>query len=219
MSGLFLSQKQARTSPQSPSERIFIDNQKIVAILTGSYFAKGVRVIEVKLPFETMFICEICGDSSESVKDVCGDTKQLQVPDVTIGQEVLLAQPPRRSGPSPYDFAPTPYGVRSLFYSHPGTRVGYASGGFYPNLIDGKVLEPHTLCIELAQSWDELGKDRAWRPGDMSISCVTLAYSDFLLWREGNKKKLEAARLFAPRKKSLFAPRTKVFWKSLFGRQ
>ncbi len=167
-------------------------------------------MIEIKLPFgETLFVCEVCGHSRGWEESSCNGAKQLQIPDVFVGKAVIVARAPRThigEDPDPKEFVREPYGIRRIFYSHPGELVGYFRG-FYR---EEKILETHTLCVEIAQSRDEFG-ERAWRLGDTSMSFATLAYADLLLWQEGDKAKLEAAGLFAPPKKS--------FVKSLLGRR
>ncbi|MDO8516157.1 MAG: hypothetical protein Q7S28_02825 [bacterium] len=164
-------------------------------------------MVETKLPFGAQFTCTYCGATWESVDNPCANELPWEEPDLSVGEAVRVFSA-RRHGGKPGDMEEDVYGVRRLFYSD--GRGRYSGSTFYYK-EKRKVL--HELCVEIARAFDSkdgITTTRPWRPGDNGYSFTTLAYADFLLWRKGDRAKLESAGLLAPQKKTIFS--------KLFGR-
>ena len=150
-------------------------------------------MFEFQLPFGLYFGCSICGLISKSKKEVeeCEVIGIAEKPDVKLGDVVLLYQNAwvgnRFIGMTD---KPEPHTVTSLYYAAPGTCLSPPRKFQRPNI--------HQLCIHLSQ-FAPGGNEpvRELRAGDKygGFSRIDMTYAEFILWREGDKKKLGSAGL------------------------
>lgn len=153
------------------------------------------NMVETKLPFGSQFTCTICGEQWDDADNPCAKTLPWEEPDLSVGEAVRVFSA-KRHGRKPGEMEEDVYGVRRLFYSN--GRGRFSARPFYFK-EKRKVL--HQLCVELAiaiESNNGIATYRPWRPGDNGYAFTSLAYTDFLLWRKGDRAKLEAAGLLEP---------------------
>jgi hypothetical protein len=144
---------------------------------------------ELYLPFGKLFVCDICGATAteKSYLNKCSNTPMKEDPDVKLLDEVKIYRTPyNNSGEKKLiernGLILESNTVYRLWYSRPGERIGYGWAK-RPDLNEQPDL--HTLCIQLATSFDGL-ELRAWKNGDSAMGLETMRYSDFILWRNGD---------------------------------
>lgn len=147
-------------------------------------------MVKVRLPFEDLFICEICGSCSVSAENIekCEREPKKGIPDVRIGDKVLLFGNEWR-GNRYVGLSPTPreWRVHRIYYAPSRLMVG-----------KNKWRDLHELCIALRRSIVH-GAEQCWEPGDNGIPFERHeSYDEFCLWREGDREKLEEAKLVEP---------------------
>lgn len=151
---------------------------------------------------KAIFVCDVCGNEERffNKNHPCNTSKQPDVTDLKVGDEVQLYAPDWQERDKPLCLHS--FGIWYIHYSKPRETL-------YPDWLSMflRELPPHTLVIGLAQSDyrdAETGrrKRRAWKRGDTSFSTIEITHQDFLLWKEGDRVKLEAAGMLLPLKKS-----------------
>lgn len=140
---------------------------------------------KIELPFSDLFICEICGNSGSAEAITKCEAKAVwEMPDVKIGDTVKIYknkwENKRYIGLSE---KPEIWTVSNLFYAEPRRHTES---------------EHHQLCIRLEAQIDLLTHEH--RPYDSKDKGViatwkTMSYLEFILWREGDREKLEKAGL------------------------
>lgn len=160
-------------------------------------------MIEIKLPFYSLFVCQICGYQSRSKEAVVG-CESVPIngrPDVNIGDEVAIYgrawQGERFVGLSGIS---EKYSVTDLFYARNVQNLG---------LGDSRRLLPkhHELCIGLTQAtrlktgetrgYFDIGQERCRQEG-WAISWVSITWEEFCLWRRGSRTELETKGFVEP---------------------
>ena len=120
---------------------------------------------EIKLPFYSIFVCEICGNTSENRHRIeeCELVKPWEESDVKAGEEVLIYgntwQNERFVGISKI---PKNFVITSLFYAGRDSAV-----------LGKQQPKRHQLCVTLSRRIN----------GGIS-SIYSLTFSEFSLWRE-----------------------------------
>lgn len=147
---------------------------------------------KIELPFSDLFICEICGNSGSAEAIAKCEAKTVwETPDVKIGDTVKIYrnkwQNKRYVGLSE---KPEMWTVDNLFYAK------------HPSLMDSFRIESgrHQLCIRLRAQIDSQTKEQrpyTHNPKDRGVITIwkTMTYLEFILWREGDREKLEKAGL------------------------
>ncbi len=147
---------------------------------------------EVQLLLSKLYICAVCGRTAEDPKSLahCAQAPMPSIPPlIELYQEVDHFAPPYSDAPS-HELRKERSTVTRLFYAQTGQSFLYRSSD---------KVELHELCLELSQSFDcASGPNRPWKEGDNIIGFQSMTYAHFLLWQEGDRAKLEAARLLAP---------------------
>ena len=135
-------------------------------------------MIEIRLPYYSAFICEICGliAYSEVMEVHENHVLELQKPDVQVGDKVKIFQNCWRKDPD---------WKNERFVGMSQESLEYTVVKLYYNVN-------HELNILLRRNPEE---KRGWRPGDKICMTMFISYNEFLLWREGDRKKLEEAGL------------------------
>ncbi|MBI3956722.1 MAG: hypothetical protein HY340_01905 [Candidatus Kerfeldbacteria bacterium] len=160
-------------------------------------------MVEVKLPFHTLYICETCGLVSHGQEQVlkCESVPAWESPDVQVGERVWVYDRTVEQNRFVRGVNPEPFWVRRLFYARPGEHLGFSIHHCTPP-------RPHQLCIELyrGERWDEKG---AMDPHIIGFSGIVvfrggMTYTEFLLWHEGDHEKLAAVGLIDYPKRRAF---------------
>lgn len=149
------------------------------------------KMKKIELPFSDLFICEICGKNSDSAEVIakCEAKAVWETPDVKIGDTVKIYrnkwQNKRYVGLSE---KPAIWTVDNLFYAK------------HPSLMNSFRIESehHQLCIRLRARIDpRTGEQYSYNPKDGGNITIwkTISYLEFILWREGDREKLEKAGL------------------------
>lgn len=126
----------------------------------------------------TVWVCEICGHGDRVVYPHCSAMPIWQRTNLKVGDQVGMWW----------------HWGRYIRYSHWTIRgIRYAGPGF-AGWVRGRHLPLHALIVEVAQNMN----NQPWKEGDSSYQGTEVAYSDFLLWQEGDEERLRAAGLIAP---------------------
>ncbi len=158
--------------------------------------------MKVELPFGRTIeidVCEICGSIDDAQ---CIKTPVLENPDRKLLDVVMIFRPPSANAKD-QSLIMEWHTVSRLFYSEPGqSLLDCYIWVLRWALREHRALPLHTLCIELARGFDSLGNYHPWHPDSSTRSSFVITYTEFLLLQEGDRKKMEAAGLIKPAKKS-----------------
>lgn len=161
-------------------------------------------MIEVRLQFYSVFICQICGkEDSRAEIEKCEAVAVWEAPDVRIGDEVKMYRNAWR-GRRFVGLSENPenYGVGDLFYAKPGYRfVAADHRKFQPrhhqlciNLTQARRIATNETEAERAENWEKY-RNEGW---SMIAFGINMTFAEFLLWRKGDRKELEPAGLVEP---------------------
>jgi len=139
-------------------------------------------MIEVKLPFSSLFVCQFCGNSSSSQGEIekCEAVPAENDEAISVGETLSIRHRIRQGhrfiGMS---LSRRPYRVIRVFYAMPGQRIGLDEHYLY---IQPK---PHQLCMEL-RSVNETGEQEDY---------LTITDYEFALWQRGGVDDIRKAGL------------------------
>lgn len=136
----------------------------------------------IQLPYESLYVCKICGYGSLSLRKVkrCEKTAVRERPEVRIGESIWRDELMRESCSGNGKIKPICWIVVRLNYSQYGQALRFGDDP----------LETHTLLVRVVE------RDYKFVPRDK-----TMAYAEFLQWRKGgDSKELELAGTAPPEK-------------------
>lgn len=158
-------------------------------------------MLTVQLPYEVLYLCEICGYTDSEKNEIVGHEQipKISIADVGVGQEVLLYE--RKwfaDGQMSITDQPSPWTVTDLSYSPNEIRH-----------IQGRMpIEIHELQIGLVQCFEfkpQGTQVHAFKPGHHCPQhLITLSWKEFCLWRSQDIEELTRQGLIEPPKQKMW---------------